>query len=130
MDKKDLEDPDANSDEIVGFEIVKTALEAPFKKLIENAGLDSGLLIAKAKEISASGQGYDVLSLESADTAKPIDMIKEGIIDPLKVVRTAVQNAISVAIMVLTTESLVTDIPEPKKEPQMPPGGGMGGMDY
>jgi len=129
MNKKDLEDANASQDEIVGFEIVKTALEAPFKKLIENAGLDSGQLIAKAKEVSANGQGYDVLKLESIETALPIDMIKAGIIDPLKVVRSAVQNAISVATMILTTEVLVTDIPEEKKEPQMPPGG-MGGMDY
>lgn len=128
MNKKDLEDANASQDEVVGFEIVKTALEAPFKKLIENAGLDSGQLIAKAKEVSANGQGYDVLKLESIETATPIDMIAAGIIDPLKVVRSAVQNAISVAIMILTTEVLVTDIPEEKKEPQMP-GGGMG-MDY
>ncbi|MBI3397361.1 chaperonin GroEL [Candidatus Woesebacteria bacterium] len=126
MNKKDLEDANASSDEIVGFEIVKTALEAPFKKLIENAGLDSGQLIAKAKEVSASGQGYDVLSLESIETAEPIDMIKAGIIDPLKVVRTAVQNAISVSVMILTTEVLITEEPEEKKEtPNMP-----GGMDY
>ena len=59
----------------------------------------------------------------------PIDMIRAGIIDPLKVVRSAVQNAISVATMILTTEVLVTDIPEEKKEPVMPQGG-MGGMDY
>lgn len=124
---QDLAEPNASQSERVGFEIVKTALEVPFKKLIENAGLDSGLLIAKAREVSAFGQGYDVLKLESAETAAPIDMVKSGIIDPLKVVRTAVQNAISVAIMILTTEALVTDIPEEKKEPAMPPGGG---MDY
>jgi len=129
MNKKDLEDAEASQDEIVGFEIVKTALEAPFKKLIQNSGLEPGELIAKAKEVSANGQGYDVLSLESVETAKPIDMISAGIIDPLKVVRSAVQNAISVATMILTTEVLVTDIPEEKKEPQMP-AGGMGGMDY
>jgi chaperonin GroEL len=129
MNKKDLEDANASQDEIVGFEIVKTALEAPFKKLIQNSGLEPGELIAKAKEVSANGQGYDVLSLESVATAKPIDMISAGIIDPLKVVRSAVQNAISVATMILTTEILITDIPEEKKEPAMPQGG-MGGMDY
>jgi len=126
MNVKDLENPKASKDEIVGFEIVKSALEAPFKKLIENAGLDSGMLIAKAREISASGQGYDVLTLEDIENAQPVDMIKEGIIDPLKVVRTAVQNAISVAVMILTTEALVTDIPEEKKETPAP----AGGMDY
>ena len=75
--------------------------------------------------------GFDVLALESTLEAKPIDMVKAGIIDPLKVVRTAVQNAISVASMILTTEALITDKPEPKPPP--PPGGGMpdmGGMGY
>jgi chaperonin GroEL len=129
MDSKSLENAKASKDEITGFEIVKNALEAPFTKLVENAGLDSGQLIAKAREISAHGQGFNVVNLDSVETATPVDMIKEGIIDPVKVVRTAVQNAISVATMILTTEALVTDIPEEKKDvPQMP--GGMGGMDY
>lgn len=124
---QDLADKNASESERAGFGIVKAILEVPFRKLIENAGLDSGLLIAKAREISAFGQGYDVLKLESADTAQPIDMVKSGIIDPLKVVRTAVQNAVSVGIMILTTEALVCDEPEPKKDmPQMP----QGGMDY
>mgnify|MGYP001562702414 CR=1 FL=1 len=130
MTLKDLENSKASRDEVFGFEIVKKALEAPFTKLIENAGVDAGQLIAKAREISASGQGFNIMTLDSVETAKPVDMLKEGIIDPLKVVRTAIQNAISVAIMILTTEALVTDLPE-KKEPMpgMPPGG-MGGMDY
>ena len=114
-------------DEVLGYEIVKTALEAPFKKLIENAGLDSGQLIAKARTASATGQGFDVLKIDSVDTAQPIDMLKAGIVDPLKVVRTAVQNAISVATMILTTEALVTDLPE--KTPPAP-AGMSGGMDY
>jgi len=118
MTNKDLQNREASvgSDESIGFEIVKKALEVPFMKLMENAGLDSGQLIAKAREISASGQGFDVLKLESVETAKAIDMIKAGIIDPLKVVRTAVQNAISVAAMILTTEVLVTELPDEKKE--------------
>jgi len=107
---------------------VKNALEAPFKKLMENAGLDSGQLIAKAREASANGQGFDVLTLESMENATPVDMLKAGIVDPLKVVRTAVQNSVSVATMILTTEALVADDPDEKKEqaPAMPPGG----MDY
>jgi len=130
MSVKDLGNAQASRDEIFGFEIVKKALEAPFIKLMENAGVDAGQLIAKAREISAAGQGFNIMNLDSVESAVPVDMLKEGIIDPLKVVRTAVQNAISVAIMILTTEALVTDIPE-KKEP-MPgiPPGGMGGMDY
>ena len=120
-----------STDEKIAFDIVKRALEAPFAKLIENAGVDPGQLLAKAREISSEGMGFDVLALESTLEAKPIDMVKAGIIDPLKVVRTAVQNAISVASMILTTEALITDKPEPKPPP--PPGGGMpdmGGMGY
>jgi len=119
-----------NKDEMIGFEIVKSAIEEPFKHLMKNAGLNPGELIAKARENSERGYGFDVLQIESVETAKPIDMIKAGIIDPLKVVRTAVQNAISIATMVLTTEALITDIPEKKESPAMPGGGmdGMGGM--
>ena len=130
MNTKELEKEKASRDEIIGYEIVKTALEAPFMKLMDNAGLDAGMLIAKAREGASTGLGFDVMSLTSAETAQPIDMLKAGIIDPLKVVRTAVQNAISVATMILTTEALITDIPEEKKDG--PAGGmpGMGGMDY
>ena len=129
MSTKNLEDAKASRDEIIGFEIVKIALEEPFTKLIENAGLDAGQLIAKAREVSAHGQGFNVLKIDSAETAVPVDMLKEGIIDPVKVVRIAVQNAISVATMILTTEALVTDIPE--KNPSASSGSGMpGGMDY
>lgn len=119
-------------DEMIGFEIVKTAIESPFKKLMENAGLNPGELIAKARSASAKGQGFDVLTTESTATAKTIDMIKAGIIDPLKVVRSAVENAVSVATMILTTEALVTDLPD-KNPPASPMGGGMpgmGGMGY
>lgn len=119
-------------DEVIGFEIVKTAIESPFKKLMENAGLNPGELIAKARSASAKGQGFDVLTTESTATAKTIDMIKAGIIDPLKVVRSAVENAVSVATMILTTEALVTDLPD-KNPPAPPMGGGMpgmGGMGY
>ncbi len=125
------ENSKSSRDEIFGFEIVKKALESPFVKLMENAGVDAGQLIAKARQVSTVGQGFNVMTLDSVENAKPVDMLKEGIIDPLKVVRTAVQNAISVAIMILTTEALVTDLPE-KKESPMPGGmpGGMGGMDY
>lgn len=132
MNIKELEKAKATKDEIIGFEIVKTAIEEPFKQLMRNAGVDPGQLIAKAREGSGKGFGFDVLQVEAVADAKPIDMIKAGIIDPLKVVRTAVQNAISIAAMILTTEALVTDLPE-KNPPAggggMPGGmGGMGGM--
>lgn len=120
---------DASADEMVGVQIVKKALEAPFIKLIENAGLDAGRLITKAREQSSKGFGYDVVSIDSEDTAKPVDMLKIGIIDPVKVVRSAVQNAISVATMILTTEALIAEDPDNKKdESPMPGGGGMPGM--
>lgn len=127
MDLKELGKTAVSSDEKVGFSSVKKALESPFYKLMENAGVDPGQLIAKALEVSAKGFGFDVLALESVETAKPIDMVKAGIIDPLKVVRTAVQNAISVATMILTTEALISDEPEKEKAPE-PGAGGMGGM--
>ncbi len=112
---KMVADPTMSTDEKTGYMLVKFALEAPFKKLMENAGLPGDQLIAKAREASASGMGFDVMTLESVETAVAIDMIKSGIIDPLKVVRTAVQNAISVATMILTTECLVTEVKEDKK---------------
>lgn len=125
MKPEALKNTKLNKDEKEGFNIVKKAIEQPFKRLVENAGLDAGQLIAKAREVSIKGMGFDVLKTESVDSAKPIDMVQAGIIDPLKVVRTAVQNAVSVASMILTTEALVTDIPEKKPEaPAMP-----GGMD-
>lgn len=122
---KMVADATMSADEKTGYMLVKSALEAPFKKLMENAGLPGDQLIAKAREVSASGMGFDVMTLESVETAKAIDMIKSGIIDPLKVVRTAVQNAISVATMILTTECLVTEIKEDKK----PTPAGNPGMD-
>jgi chaperonin GroEL len=127
MSPKNLDDANAARDEIIGFEILRQAMEAPFIKLVENAGLDSGQLIARAREVSAHGQGFNILKIDSVENAQPVDMYKEGIIDPVKVVRSAVENAVSVAIMILTTEALVVDDPEEKKNtPPMPPGG----MDY
>jgi len=131
MNVKAMEEKGLSKDELIGYEIVKRAIEAPFNKLMENAGLDSGELIAKARTASAKGQGFDVLKTESTAAAQTIDMIKVGIIDPLKVVRSAVENSVSVATMILTTEALITDKPEPKTE--APAGGGMpgmGGMGY
>jgi chaperonin GroEL len=125
MNAKEVLGKNAGADEMIGFSTVEKALEAPFIKLMENAGVDAGQLIAKAREVSGQGMGFDVAKLDSATEAEPIDMIKAGIIDPLKVVRTAVENAVSVGMMTLTTEALITDIPEEKKEPAMPamPGG-------
>ena len=117
-----------NKDELLGFNIVKRALEQPFKKLMENAGIDPNEVLAKARVLSAKGFGYDVMKLENVEDAIPVDMVASGIIDPLKVVRSAVQNAVSVAAMVLTTEALITDKPEKSSTPAMPQM--PGGMDY
>jgi len=128
MTVKNLEKSGVSKDELIGFELVKFAIESPFTKLMENAGLNPGELIAKARLASAKGQGFDLLKTESTATAQTVDMIKAGIIDPLKVVRTAVENAVSVATMILTTEALIADKPEEKKPtPAMPDMGGMGG---
>jgi chaperonin GroEL len=114
-------------DEAIGYDIVKRSLEAPFMKLMENAGLNPGLLLEKARTASSKGMGFNVMQLSTEEAATPVDMVKEGIIDPLKVVRTAVQNSVSIAAMILTTEALVAEKPE-KNPPAPPAGGGMPGM--
>ncbi|MGB9707050.1 MAG: chaperonin GroEL [Microgenomates group bacterium] len=103
-------------DELTGAEILRKALEAPTKLLAENAGVDGEVVVAEIRKRPV-GVGFDVLS------GQYVDMIKAGIIDPAKVTRTAVQNAVSVATMILTTECLITDIPE--KEEKKLPGGEM-----
>jgi len=109
-------------DEQIGIDIVYEALEQPLRSIVKNAGEDDGYVLRKVEEKGELDFGYNVL------TGKFGSMTKLGLLDPLKVTRSALQNAASVAAMVLTTECLVTDIPEEKKEPSMP-GGGMG-MDY
>jgi len=108
----------------VGIGIVKKALEAPIRKLAANAGQDGSVIIDKVRRAAAEKKnpniGYNVLKDEY------VDMIKAGIIDPVKVVRGALENASSIAAMILTTDVLITDIPEKEKAPAMPPGG----MDY
>jgi chaperonin GroEL len=110
--------------EKIGFKIVKRALEEPIRQIAENAGLDGAIIADQAKH-EKPGIGYDAAKMEWTD------MVKAGIIDPAKVTRSALQNAASVASLLLTTECAVTDIPE-KRDPPMPGGGmgGMGGMDY
>jgi chaperonin GroEL len=111
----------------VGVNIVRKALEAPIRRLAANAGEDGSVVIDAVKRKSAEAKnkhiGFNVL------TSEYVDMIKAGIIDPVKVVRGALENAASIAAMILTTEALITDAPEKDKSgPMMPPGGG--GMDY
>jgi len=110
-----------NKDEQIGIDIIESALEEPLRWLVKNAGADDGYVLKKIEEKSDSDYGYDVL------TGKFGSMAKFGLLDPLKVTRSALQNAASVAMMVITTEALVTDIPEEKSD--SPASGGMpGGM--
>ncbi|MCL4270246.1 MAG: chaperonin GroEL [Anaerolineales bacterium] len=110
----------------VGINIVKKALEAPIRKLASNAGQDGSVIIDTVRRTAAEKKnpniGYNVLTDEYTD------MIKAGVIDPVKVVRGALENAASIAAMILTTDVLITDMPEKEKAPAMPPGGM--GMDY
>jgi chaperonin GroEL len=113
-------------DETIGVAIVRKALEAPIRRLAMNAGQDGAVIIENvrrlAKEQNNKHLGYNVITEEYGD------MLKAGVIDPLKVVRGALENAASIAAMILTTECLITDVPEKEKAaPAMPPGGG---MDY
>ncbi|MDR2394667.1 MAG: chaperonin GroEL [Treponema sp.] len=108
-------------DEKVGFKIVKRALEEPIRQIAENAGLDGAVIADKAK-VEKKGIGFDAAKMEW------VDMMKAGIIDPAKVTRSALQNAASIASLLLITECAITDIPEKKEAAPMPGGGGMGGM--
>jgi chaperonin GroEL len=110
-----------SDDEKVGFKIVRRALEEPIRQIAENAGVDGAVIAERAKG-EKKGVGFDAAKMEW------VDMMKVGIIDPAKVTRSALQNAASVASLLLTTECAITDIPE-KNPPAMPAGGGMGGMD-
>jgi len=123
LDKAEVEG--LTDDEKVGFKIVKRALEEPIRQIAENAGLDGAVIAERAKN-EKKGMGFDAAKMVW------VDMMKAGIIDPAKVTRSALQNAASIASLLLTTECAITDIPEKKDAPPMPGGGmgGMGGMDY
>lgn len=107
-----------SGDEATGVAILKKALEAPIRCIAANSGREASVIVNKIME-SAPGIGYDA-DKDEID----VDMVKRGIVDPLKVTKAALQNAASIANMILTTEALVTDIPEKEKAPAMPPGGG------
>ena len=118
LDKLEVE----NEDQRIGVNIIKKALEAPFRQIVTNAGLDASLLLEKVKNANKN-EGFD------AAKGEIVDMLEAGIIDPTKVERLALQNAASVAGLLLTTECLVTDKPEKKEQtPGMPGAGGMEGM--
>ncbi|MGH7941906.1 MAG: chaperonin GroEL [Limisphaerales bacterium] len=114
----------ANEDESIGIGIVKRAVEAPLRALAQNAGVE-GSVIAEAVKKSKGNEGYNVA------TGEYEDLVKAGIVDPKKVTRSALQNAASIAGLLLTTECLITEVPEKDKPAPAPGGhGGMGGMDY
>ena len=114
----------ANADQKAGVDIVRRALETPIRTIANNAGVDGSVIVGKIKEGKSASEGYD------AQTDKFVDMFKAGIIDPTKVVRTSLQNAASIAGVLITTEAMVADAPEDKAAaaPAMPDMGGMGGM--
>jgi len=122
---KGLDKVKADGDELTGVNIMRRALEEPFRQLVANAGHDGSVMLdgirRKQAETKSNVWGYEVIKNEI------VDLTKAGVIDPAKVVRSAVENAISIAAMILTTEALITDLPEKDKAPAMPGGGG---MDY
>jgi len=119
LDDLKMEYPDAQ----IGVSIVQVAMEVPMRKIAQNAGKEGSVILENVRRKQAEEGndhiGYNVLSEEYTD------MVKDGVIDPAKVTRGALENAASIAAMILTTEALITDIPE--EAPPMPPGGGMGG---
>jgi chaperonin GroEL len=119
-----LEKLKLDGDEKIGVDIVKRALEEPIRQLAENAGLEGSVVVQRVKQ-EKTNVGYDV------NQDAYVDMIDAGVIDPTKVTRSALQNASSIAALLLTTEALVTEIPEKEERmPPMPPGGGYGGGMY
>jgi chaperonin GroEL len=120
--KTAFEKLDLEGDEATGARIVQLALEAPIKQIAFNSGLEGGVVVEKVRSLKV-GHGLN------AATGEYVDLIKEGIIDPAKVTRSALQNAASIAALFLTTEAVIADKPE-KAAPAMPGGGDMGGMDF
>ena len=113
---------DTNADIQAGINIVLKALEAPIRQIVENAGCEGSIVVGKILENSSETFGFN------AQTEEYVDMIKAGIVDPAKVVRTALQDAASVSGLLITTEAMIADTPKDRPAMQMPGGGGMGGM--
>jgi len=116
-----VDDLDLEGDEKVGANIVKRALEEPLRQIAENAGLEGSVVVEKVKSSGKIGWGFDAVTEEFVDVAE------HGIVDPLKVSRCALENAASIASMILTTEAIVAEKPEPEKQPAYPP---MNDFDY
>ncbi|MBI1176354.1 chaperonin GroEL [bacterium] len=116
----------ANHDEDIGIDIIRRAVESPLRALASNAGVEGSIIVQEVKK-RKNNEGYNVA------TGEYVDLVKAGVVDPKKVTRTALQNASSIAALLLTTECLITEIPEPEKPAAGGHGGhgpGMGGMDY
>jgi chaperonin GroEL len=113
-----------NDEQRVGIDIVRKAIQAPVRQIAENAGTDGSIVVGKLNDKGDANYGFD------AQKGEYTDMIKAGIIDPTKVVRLALQDASSVAGLLITTEAMIAEKPEKKSGPAMPPGGGMGDMDF
>jgi chaperonin GroEL len=110
-------------DELIGVNILRRALEEPLRQIAINAGMEGSVVVEAVRKLPA-GSGYDALKGEYGD------LFAAGVIDPAKVTRSALENAASVAGLLLTTETVITDLPEKEKAMGMPPGGGMGGLDF
>jgi len=113
-----------NEDQTQGIAIVRRAIQYPIRMIVHNAGQEASIVVGKLLEQKSNTYGYD------AQTEKFVDFIEAGIVDPTKVVRVALQNAASVAALMITTEAMITDRPDKKVSPPAGMGGGgMGGMD-
>lgn len=120
--KVDVKKVMLKGDESIGFDIIQRAIKAPLAQIAINAGYDAGVVINEVSKANDGKTGFD------ASSGDYVDMFKAGIIDPLKVTRVALQNAVSISSLLLTTEAAITDIKEDKAAPAMPDMGGMGGM--
>jgi chaperonin GroEL len=112
----------ADDDERIGVDIVRRALEEPIRMIAQNAGAEGSIVVGKVRESKNKTFGFN------ASTGEFEDLVAAGVIDPTKVTRTALQNAASIAGLLLTTECVVVEKKEKEKAPPMPGGGGMGGM--
>jgi chaperonin GroEL len=113
-----------NDDQRAGVNIVRKALESPLRQIVENAGQEGSIIVGKLREAKSLSQGYD------AQNEKFVDMFEAGIIDPTKVVRTALQDAASVAGLLITTEAMIAEAPKKQAAAPAMPGGGMGDMEF
>ncbi|MGH6876606.1 MAG: chaperonin GroEL, partial [Rhizomicrobium sp.] len=113
-----------NDDQNAGIAIVRKAIQTPLRQIVENCGVEASIVVGKLLEQKSNTYGFD------AQTEQYVDLVELGIVDPTKVVRIALQDAASVAALLITTEAMVADRPKKESPPPMPGGGGMGDMDF